>query len=147
MSTLRMIGVSLVSALAVALLAIAWALFHGYFDRGRFEVKETSWSSSGRVAVVAERSDREALSSYVYFVLVGDHVFSPSELRAAYYRHRVVFAAASDCVSVRWSDTHNLTVMCGNGAIDAEHIELQQRKTEDVAITYINIPDRSFREK
>ena len=81
-----------------------------------------------RVAVVAERSDREALSSYVYFVLVGDHVFSPSELRAAYYRHRVVFAAASDCVSVRWSDTHNLTVMCGNGAIDAEHIELQQQK-------------------
>jgi len=147
MSKPRMIGVGLVCALGLALVAIAWALFHGYLDRGRFEVKETSWSSSGLVAVVAERSDREALSSYVYFVLVGDHVFSPSELRAAYYRHRVVFAAASDCVRIRWSDTHNLMVMCNNGAIDADHIELQQRKTGDVAITYVNIADRSSAEK
>ena len=83
----------------------------------------------------------------MYFVLVGDHVFSPSELRAAYYRHRVVFAAASDCVRIRWSDTHNLMVMCNNGAIDADHIELQQRKTGDVAITYVNIADRSSAEK
>jgi len=42
-----------------------YALFHGYFDHGLFEVKQVEWSPSAprRVAVVAERSDHEAMSS------------------------------------------------------------------------------------
>jgi hypothetical protein len=40
------------------------------------------------------------MNSDIYFVLVGDHVFSASEMRRAYYSGDVVFAAANDCLSV-----------------------------------------------
>jgi hypothetical protein len=126
-----------------ALIVIACLLFRGHFDRGQFEVKETSRSSSARFAIVAERSDDEAMSGYVYFVLMGDHVFSPAELRTAYYSGHVIFAAASDCLSVRWSDPHNLTIMCREKSIDARHIDVQLRQAGDVAISYVNIPDKN----
>jgi hypothetical protein len=97
---------SAICVLVVLLVVIAWGLFRGHFDQGQFEVKDTSRSSSGRVAMVAERLDHEAMSSYVYFVLIGDHVFSPAELRAAYHIDHVIFAAASDCLSAHWNDPH-----------------------------------------
>jgi hypothetical protein len=132
-------------ALGVALLLAVFALFRGYFDQGRFEVKEATWTPSGpaRVALVAERSDHQALSSDVYFVLIGDHVFSPTELRIAYYSQHALFAAASDCLSARWADPHNLAVMCRDGVVDSNHIEVRKRQVGDVAITYVNIPDES----
>jgi len=69
------IVVGLVLILGFGLL---YGLFHGYFDRGQFEVNQVQWSSAKQVAIVAERSDQQALSGYTYFVLIGDHVFSPS---------------------------------------------------------------------
>ena len=122
-------------------MAATFALFRGYFDHGLFEVKQTDWSSSGKVAILAERSDHQALSSSVYFVLIGDHVFSPTELRTAYYRDHGIFAAATDCLSVRWTDPHNLTVSCRGESLDASRIEnVQQHQDGDVKITYVNIP-------
>ena len=59
----------------------------------QFDVKDANWSSSVRVAIVAKRSDREALSEDLLFVLIGDHVFSPTELRAAYYGHHAILDA------------------------------------------------------
>lgn len=129
--------------LAVALVVIAFGLFRGHFDRGQFQVKQTSRSSSARIAMVAERFDHEAMSSYVYFVLIGDHEFSPAELRSAYHSDHVIFAAASDCLSVRWIDPHNLTVMCRSGSIDTSHIDVQLHHTGDVVISYENIPDKN----
>jgi len=132
-----------VSVLGAALIVVACGLFRGRFDHGQFEVKETSKSSTMRIAMIAERSDHQAMSSYVYFVLIGDHVFSPAELRSAYHSDDVIFAAATDCLSVRWSDPHNLTIMCSEGYIDAGHIDVQRNRAEDVVISYVNIPGKS----
>ncbi len=79
--------------------------------------------------MIAERSDHEALSGDVFFVLIGDHMFSPTELRSAYYENRVIFAADADCLSVRWSNPHNLAVMCSDGSIDPSHIGVRKRVT------------------
>jgi hypothetical protein len=98
MSKSKSILVGVACAVALVATGLTFALFHGYFDHGQFEVKQTNWSSSGRVAMIAERSDHEALGGLDYFVLIGDHVFSPTELRFAYYSHDVAFAAADDCV-------------------------------------------------
>jgi hypothetical protein len=140
-STRLLAGV--ICVLGGALVVIAFALFNGYFDHGRFVVKEAAWSPLGpaRVAVVAERSDHQALSSDVYFVLMGDHVFSPAELRTAYHGDHVIFAAASDCLSVQWRGPNNLAVICRNGTIDSNHIDVHKLQAGDVAITYVNISD------
>lgn len=143
MSKSKRVLTAVICALVAMFVMIACGLFRGHFDHGRFEVKETSRSSSGRVAMVAERSDHEAMSSYVYFVFIGDHVFSPAELRTAYHSDHLVFAAASDCISVRWIDPHNLTVSCREGSIDTSHIDVQLRQAGDVVINYVNIPDRN----
>ena len=143
MSKSKKVLVGIVCVLGAALVVLGCGLFRGHFDRGQFEVKETSRSSSTRLAMVAERSDHEAMSSYVYFVLIGDHVFSPTELRSAYHSDHVIFAATSDCLSVRWSDPHNLTIMCDKGSIDAGHIEVQLRRAGDVVISFVNIPDKN----
>lgn len=55
--------ISLVVLTIVAILAMAslYGLFHGYFDHGQFEIKQFQWSSAKQVAMLAERSDRQAL--------------------------------------------------------------------------------------
>jgi hypothetical protein len=135
--------------LVLVVLAVGWyALFHGYFDHGLFEIKQVEWSSSTprRVAVVAERSDHQAMSSNVYFVLVGDHVFSATELRHAYHSDDVIFAAASDCLSVSWRDFHHLILNCRNSTIDSAHIDARKPRTDDIEITYVNIADGTAKE-
>jgi hypothetical protein len=66
-------------------LAVGWyALFHGYFDHGHFEIKQVQWCSTNQVAMLAERWDDEALGGLDYYVLVGSHLFTATELRHAY---------------------------------------------------------------
>ena len=124
---------------ALSLGAVVFALFHGYFDQGLFEVKESS-RLGGRIALVGKRSDHQAMNSDEYFVLVEDHVLTPRELKAAYYSHSIVFSAGDDCVSVRWSDPQNLTVLCRGGNIEPGHINVQRSRVEGVNIAYENIP-------
>lgn len=141
MSNAERIAVAALCALGLALMTATFALFHGYFDHGLFEVKQTDRSTSGHVAVLAKRSDHQALSSDVYFVLIEDHVPSATELLNAYHGPRVIFAAASDCLRIRWGDPHTLAVSCHGGSLDAGHIEnVQQHQSGDVTITYANIP-------
>jgi hypothetical protein len=141
MSKSKSVIVGLVCGLSVALVAAAFtfALFHGYFDHGQVEIKETNWSPSARAAMVAERSDHEALGGLDYFVLIGDHVFSPTELRFAYHSDDVAFAAADNCLGVRWIDSHNLEVMCRDRPLDSSHISVRKRQVGNVEITYVNI--------
>jgi hypothetical protein len=142
------LGCGLVLLLGLLLATGVYALFHGYFDHGRFELKQVEWSPSAprRVAVLAERSDHEAMSSDTYFVLIGDHVFSPTELRRAFHSDDVVFGTSSDCLSVSWRDAHHLLVSCRNGTVDAAHIDVRKTKADDVAITYVNIAGSTARE-
>jgi hypothetical protein len=131
----------LVCGVALIAAVFTFALFHGYFDHGQFEIKETNWSPSARVAMIAERSDHEALGGLDYFVLIEDRVFSPTELRSAYHSDDVVFAAADNCLSVRWIDSHNLEVMCRDRSLDSRHINVRKRQVGEVKIKYVNIQD------
>lgn len=142
------IGLTVVFVVGVLLATAVYMLFHGYFDHGLFEIKQVEWSPSPRrhVAVVAERSDNEAMSSNTYFVLIGDHVFSPTELRMAYHSDNVTFAAAADCLSVNWKDPHHLIVSCRSGTVDSAHIDVRNTRTDDVLITYVNIADSTAKE-
>src|SRR5438034_11133636 len=114
MSSLVKIGLGIVFLLGALLATDGYALFRGYFDHGLFEIKQVEWSPSPprRVAVVAERSDHEAMNSDQYFVLIRDHIPSATELRHTYYSHDVIFRAGGDCLSVHWTDPSTLTITC-----------------------------------
>ena len=45
-----------VCALVAGVAVAVYALFHGYFDRGQFEVEQAQWSSPKQLAVVVKRS-------------------------------------------------------------------------------------------
>ncbi|HTC36407.1 MAG TPA: hypothetical protein VK724_23710 [Bryobacteraceae bacterium] len=124
---------------AASLVAATYGLFHGYFDPGQFEVKQQQWSSSKQVAMLAERSDHEALGGLTYFVLIGDHLLSPDELRHAYYSDAVVFAAASTCLSLHWENASRLDVGCNGSYMDRNHIDVQKRQSGEITISYENI--------
>jgi hypothetical protein len=125
---------------AVILVATSlYALFQGYFDHGQFEIKQFQWSSNNQVAMVAERSDHDALRGLEYYVVVGNHLFTPAELRHAYYNNAVVFAASSNCLAVRWGSENRLIVSCEGSAIEKTHINAQRQQIGSVAISYENI--------
>lgn len=133
------IVVGLVLILGFGLL---YGLFHGYFDRGQFEVNQVQWSSAKQVAIVAERSDQQALSGYTYFVLIGDHVFSPSELRHEYHSSAVVFAAADSCLDLHWQGPTKLVIACNGQSMTREHIDVEKSQSRGIAILYNNIPSK-----
>ncbi len=139
MKTTR-ISLFILFVVAVSLGTATYALFHGYFDHGQFEIKQVQWSSSKQVAIVAERSDQEALSGYTYFVLIGNHLFSPVELRHAYHSNAVVFAVASSCLALHWESPSKLVVSCNGSTVEADHIDVQKRQSGGVTVSYENIP-------
>src|SRR4051812_13026884 len=116
--------ISWIGSGAVAVLAIAflYSLFHGYFDHGQFEIKQSQWSSTNQVAMLALRSDNEALGGLDYFVLIGGHLFTPTELRRAYYSDAVIFSGASDCLTLHWDGPNRLTITCNGSTVDKGHI-------------------------
>lgn len=134
---------------AVLLTATMYPVFQGYLDHGLFEIKQQEWSPSSprRVAVVAERADHETMSSNVYFVLIGDHVFSTTELRRAYHSGDAIFAATNDCLSVSWRDSHHLVLNCRNGRIDPAHIHVRKPTTGDIEISYVSIANSTAAEE
>jgi hypothetical protein len=137
----RSVGVSLTVLIVLILVAtVVFLLFTGHFYGGKFEVVETNWASPKLVAMVARRSDQEALSGDQYFVLVGDHPFSARELRYAYYHHGLIFSSDGACVTTSWKDARNLVVSCHDGSIEAGEIAVEQRKAAEVGVSYVNIP-------
>jgi hypothetical protein len=133
--------VSLVGVGAVAILVSAslYGLFHGYFDHGLFDIKQFQWSSTNQVAMVAERSDRAALGGLEYYVLIGNHLFTPAELRHAYYSNAVIFNTSSDCLTLQWDGQNKLTIRCNGPTIDRDHINAQRQRVGNITISYENI--------
>lgn len=119
-----------------------YGLFHGYFDHGRFEVRQIQLSSAKQVAMIAERSDQQALSSDTYFVLIGDHVFSPSELRRGYHSGSVVFAAADSCLNLHWQGPTTLVIACDGKSLTREHIDVEENQSRGIRVLYDNIPSK-----
>jgi len=128
-----------VGVVVIATAAFLYGLFHGYFDHGQFEIKQSQSSITNQVAMVAERSDREALGGLEYYVLIGDHVFTPVELRHAYYSSAVAFSTSSDCLALRWDGPNRLIVRCNNSTVDKDHINAQRRQVGNISIAYENI--------
>jgi hypothetical protein len=140
MTKTRAISIT-VCIFVAALLTCGYLLFHGYFDHGKFEVKIVQWSTAKQIAVVAERSDNEALGGLEYFVLVGDHLFTETELRHALHSDKPVFSTDRECLTLRWSDPHNLVITCDDKSITPDDINVQRHKSGEVAISYVNIPN------
>ena len=120
-------------------IACLYALFQGYFDHGQFEIKQSQRSSANQIAMIAERSDHEALGGLEYYVLIGDHLFNPAELRQAYYSKTVIFDACSDCLTIRWDDPDRLVIRCNGSIMDKNHINAQKQQIGDISIAYENI--------
>jgi hypothetical protein len=118
---------------------LIYLLFHGYFDRGFFEVKQAVWFSPNLVAMDALRWDNEALGGYQRFVLIGDHVYTPTELRHALYSDAPVFDAAADCLNLRWESQTSLIIECKGRVIDSDHINRQTFQHGAIVISYKNI--------
>jgi hypothetical protein len=124
-----------------ALLVGGYLLFRGYFDTGQFEIRTVQWSASKQVAVVAKRSDNQALNGDEYFVLIGDHLFSEAELRHGLHSDRPVFSADRDCLTLRWNDPHDLVITCNDRSITPANINVQRHRSGEVAISYVDIPN------
>jgi len=138
----RVVKAAIFCVQCAALFLSGYALFHGWLDQGLFEIKQSVRSSSGQVAMVAKRSDHQAMNSDQYFVLIGDHLFSPVELRHKHYSDDVIFQTEESCLVVRWKDPHDLVITCTEGSVDPGGIAVQQRRSGEVAISYENIPDK-----
>jgi hypothetical protein len=132
-------GLKIIVGLAATSCFFGYLLFHGYFDRGTFEIKQVQWPSSGQVAMLAERSDKEALGGLTYFVLIGNHVFSADELRHAYHSSALVFDAQSTCLDMHWESPSSLVVACNGSYLSQLQINVEKRQDGEVAISYVNI--------
>jgi hypothetical protein len=89
--------------------------------------------------MLAERSDHEALGGLEYYVLIGDHLFNPIELRHSYYSKAVIFNATSDCLTIRWDGPDRLIIRCNGSTIDKDHISAQKQQIGKTTIAYENI--------
>lgn len=65
-----------------------------------------------KFAIVAKRSDNEALNGDDYFVFVADHIYSPQELKLAWHRSPIIFRANRDGLEVHWAGPQQLVIQC-----------------------------------
>ena len=128
-----------IACVAFALIAAIIALFHGYFDRGRFEVKQAEWSSARQVALVTKRSDTDALNGDEIFVVIENHLLSLPELKHALHSDAVIFGTDRDCLKIEWQDSTHLVVRCVDGSITQDQIDVQKQEKDGIIISYVNI--------
>jgi len=133
------IAVGVAAAAAILATAAVYGLFHGYFDHGQFEIMRFQRSSTHQVAMVARRLDNRALGGLEYYVLIGDHLFTPAELRHAYYSKAVVLDVSRDCLTLRWDQPNRLTIGCSDSRITRDEINAQRRQVGNVVVSYQNI--------
>jgi hypothetical protein len=93
---IRYVVASGIVLLCLAVVLFFFLDFRGNLDPGRFEVLRTARNSENIIAIVAKRSDDQAMSGDQYFVFVADHVYSPTELRAALHPSHMIFNADRD---------------------------------------------------
>jgi hypothetical protein len=130
------------SVLGAALVVGAYLLFRGYIDGGSFQVMSDQRSATGEVAVAAQFAAGHAGVRNEYFVVLGDHVFSPRELRHAYAAHDEVFSTERNCLTLAWIDAHHLQITCDDRSIQAEEIVVQRHQSGSTSISYSNISNK-----
>jgi hypothetical protein len=134
-----------VVASGIVLLCLAVVLFffldfRGNLDRGRFEILRTVKNTENIIAIVAKRSDDQAMSGDQYFVFLADHVYSPTELRSALHRSHLIFNADRDGLKVDWRGPHDLVIECDSCGITKEGVNEQQFSSGNIKIQYLNFP-------
>jgi hypothetical protein len=131
------------SGIALFCLAVSLFLlldFRGNLDPGKFEVLRTAKNSENKVAIVAKRSDHQAMSGDQYFVFVADHIYSPKELRLALHGSHMIFNAADDGLDVRWTGPQELLIECKDYGITKDRINEQQFSSGAISVRYVNFP-------
>ena len=124
-----------VCTFAAAVFACGYLLFHGYFDPGKYEIKRVQWSTAKQIAVVAERSDNQSLGGLEYFVLIGDHLFTETELRHALHSDIPVFSTDRECLTLRWNDPHDLVITCDDKSITRDDINVEHHRSGEVSLS------------
>jgi hypothetical protein len=120
---------------------LIYCLFHGFFDTGSFQILQTLRAGKN-VAMIATRTDQEALGGYEEFVLVSDHAYSSKELRHAYYYDGLLFRAGRDCLNVKWVSPKELSIECKDGTIVPEGIAVEKKQQNELTVTYVNVPEK-----
>jgi hypothetical protein len=79
---------------SVFIVIFGYFVWHGYFDQGDFRLLSSVQSPTEQFAMVAKRSDHEALNGDQVFVLLGNHIFTPVELRwpAPIFRIQIILS-------------------------------------------------------
>jgi len=132
-------------ASGIALFCLAVSLFffldfRGNLDPGKFEVLRTTKNSENKIAIVAKRSDHQAMNGDEYFVFVADHIYSPKELRLALHRSPMIFDAADDGLDVRWAGPRELVIECKDCGITKSRINEQLFSSGTISVRYVNFP-------
>jgi hypothetical protein len=139
---MRLLKLALLAIAIFAILMAAWiyGLFHGYFDRGQFEVLHSWRSPTNEVAMLVRRLDEhQFLGGLEFYVLVGNRVFNPTELRRALYSNRVIFDTGNDCLTLRWAGPNTLIIKCEGSVLTKDQINLQRRHIDNISVIYRNI--------
>jgi hypothetical protein len=131
------------STIAVLCLAVGLFLFldfRGCLDRGTFEVIQAAEGPGGRIATIARRYDHDSLGGNEYWVFVSDHIYSPKELRMAYYHSDKVFSADRDGFDVHWIGPNALEIDCNNCEITKDDMNEQRTSSGNVSVRYFGFP-------
>jgi hypothetical protein len=128
-------------AIVVAIAGLFTLDFRGYFDQGTFELLQYQTSPNGKIAMLAKRSDHEALSGDIYFfVVIADHVYSPKELRFAEHSSRLVFAAALNGLHLRWNGPSELVIACESCGTTKNYVDNERYSDDGISIRYVGFP-------
>jgi hypothetical protein len=115
---------------------LAWL---GVLDTAPYSVTQSVVLSPDRIAMVGLRSDEAAMIGYEYFVVIGDHVYSPSELRRSF--HSSVFSTGLGSFTLEREGPNQLLIRCAaNCSITKDIVEIQKFSKGDIAIRYVGFP-------
>ena len=120
---------------------MAWGLFnmlpwHGVARADQVDILETATASSGRIAMLIERSDHAALSGSDVFVFLTDHPYTVSELRKSLYAFEPVLHVGDPRLSLKWISGSELEIRCGACDVSPETITERKNAQAGIKIRY-----------
>ncbi len=139
----RLVKISLAEAAAVAILAtvLVYLLFHGYFDDGVFEIRQSEcrlqikwqcWRTVRSPCAKRSRLLRAYRKSFVHSHRASTCLHSDA----------VIFDSDSDVLTIHWDGPNRLIIRCNGPTIEKDFISAQRQRFGNIAISYENIAIR-----
>ena len=130
---------------ALVLAGTLWYLlvvrqFHGVANADTVRVLESKAASTGKVAMLVERSDTSALSGNDVFVFLADHPYTVPQLRKNLYALNPVFQVGDDRLTLEWVNGNELDIRCRSCEVTKQTVTTQKAFQSDIAIRYIDFP-------